>query len=274
MKRSALALAAALALLPLSALAHKAWIMPSETVVSGANPTITVDAAVSNDLFYFNHQPLRGDIVVTAPDGSIVPAANAATGKLRSTFDVELAQQGTYRIGSASADGNRRIETYVTNGNPTRTVLVPSNKGLELVPDAAVHPNDLFAGEKSGFVLLLDGKPSAGTTVTVIPGGSRYRNAQDEQVLKTDAKGHVEINWPTAGMYGLQASVGPARGEGGPGGAGGKPAGEGKPPQGAPAAQQGQPPQGAAPGEGGRRPMPNDGIRRASYVVTLEVLPQ
>ena len=45
--------------LPLSAQAHRAWMLPSATVLSGEDPWITVDAAVSNDLFYFEHFPLR-----------------------------------------------------------------------------------------------------------------------------------------------------------------------------------------------------------------------
>ena len=60
MKRP-LVLIALLAALPVTALAHKAWLLPSQTVLAGEAPWITVDAAVSNDLFYFNHVPLRLD---------------------------------------------------------------------------------------------------------------------------------------------------------------------------------------------------------------------
>src|SRR5688500_7440301 len=99
MKRSVFALSLALACLPFGALAHKAWLLPSQTVVAGEDPVITVDAAVSNDLFYFNHVPLRlENLRITAPDGSAVQPANPATGKYRSVFDVALDQQGTYRI--------------------------------------------------------------------------------------------------------------------------------------------------------------------------------
>jgi uncharacterized GH25 family protein len=58
MKRTALALVVSLAVMPFTAMAHKAWLQPSETVLAGADPWVTVDAAVSNDLFYFNHVPL------------------------------------------------------------------------------------------------------------------------------------------------------------------------------------------------------------------------
>jgi len=80
-KWAALALAICV---PLSANAHRTWMLPSATVLSGNDPWVTVDAAVSNDLFYFEHFPLRLDgLQVTAPDGSVAKpemprAANTA----------------------------------------------------------------------------------------------------------------------------------------------------------------------------------------------------
>ena len=101
--RKLFAIAIALAL-PLSAQAHKTWLLPSETVLSAEDPWITVDAAVSNDLFYFNHVPLRLEsLAITGPDGSAVNAENNATGKYRSTFDVHLTTPGTYRIAVVNA---------------------------------------------------------------------------------------------------------------------------------------------------------------------------
>src|SRR5688500_9323949 len=99
MKRTALALVLSLAVLPFTAMAHKAWLQPSEPVLAGADPWVTVDAAVSNDLFYFNHVPLPLErLAITTPDGGKADAQNGATGKYRSVFDVQLKQQGTYRI--------------------------------------------------------------------------------------------------------------------------------------------------------------------------------
>ncbi len=135
LKWTALALAVTL---PLSAQAHRAWMLPSSTVLSGEEPWITVDAAVSNDLFYFEHFPLQlegigkplqmpartpqaaqGDkpatpapapmrrpankLVILAPDGSEVDAQNGAVGRYRSTFDVHLTQKGTYKLAVASS---------------------------------------------------------------------------------------------------------------------------------------------------------------------------
>jgi len=227
--------------LPLAANAHKAWLLPSATVAT-ADQWITVDAAVSNDLFYFNHVPLRlNALSIIAPDGSSVAAHNTSTGKYRSTFDVQLQQSGTYKLAVVNqgmfatyedggtrrrwrgsperfttevpanaknltvSQSQTRVETFVTAGAPTTRALAPSNIGLELVP--VTHPNDLYAGEAASFRFLLDGKPAAALPVTVIPGGTRYRDNQEEMQLTTDEQGTLHITWPQPGMYWLEAQV-------------------------------------------------------------------
>jgi hypothetical protein len=53
--------------------AHEVWMLPSSTVLSSTG-YVTVDGAVSNDLFYFNYRPMaiRDNLFITAPDGSAV----------------------------------------------------------------------------------------------------------------------------------------------------------------------------------------------------------
>ncbi len=110
---SSLSLALAIAAtLSFPALAHKQWLVPSSTVVAGNDPWVTVDAAVSNQLYYPDHVPMRLDnIVITAPDGSMLKPQNPATGKYRSVFDVQLAQEGTYRISNLNAGVSARWDT-------------------------------------------------------------------------------------------------------------------------------------------------------------------
>lgn len=228
--------------LPLAAQAHKMWMVPSATVISGDDAWVTVDAAVSNDLYYPDHFPARLDtLVITAPDGSTVKPENAATGKYRSTFDVPVPQKGTYRLALVNQglfanyelDGQKkrwrgtpaefkgaipagaknvavsemasRVETFVTQGSPSDGALKPVGKGLELVPVS--QPNDLMAGEKATFRLLLDGKPAANLKVVAINGATRYRNAQDEMDTTTDSDGKFSFTWPAAGMYWVNAST-------------------------------------------------------------------
>ena len=268
MKRTALALVLSLAVMPFTAMAHKAWLQPSETVLAGADPWVTVDAAVSNDLFYFNHVPLPLErLAITAPDGGKADAQNGATGRYRSVFDVQLKQQGTYRIamvnsglsaswdeggktkrwrGTAAAFASEvpkdakdlkvtqsvgRVETFVTNGSPNDTALKPVGEGIELLP--VTHPNDLFAGEQAKFKLQIDGKPAVGLEIEIVRGGTRYRNAQEEIKAKTDANGEFSVTWPEAGMYWLETVS-----------------------------------------EDANTSLPQAKQRRLSYVATLEVLPQ
>jgi len=282
-----IAIGAVAALAAPAALAHRMWMIASSTSVSGTDNWVTVDAAVSNDLFFFDHQPIRVAPTVLQPDGTEGTVENHAVGKFRATFDVHLTQQGTYRIGvvnrgvfgSYQLNGERKMiprgttvdklasvipagatdvqtaesvsrnEIYVTQGAPTTTVFKPTGKGIELVP--VTHPNDLVVGEPATFQFLLDGKPAPDLFVTVIPGGIRYRDALKQQDLKTGADGKVSINWPDPGLYWV--NVTPTRpreeGAGGPG-------------MGAPGAGG---PQGA-----GRPAGPPQ--RRVSYVTTVEVL--
>lgn len=285
-------------ILPGAAQAHRQWMIPSSTVLSGTDSWVTVDAAVSNDLFYFEHNPMRIEgIKATAPDGTDVKIENPGSGKYRSTFDVHLTQPGTYRIAAVStmlmgsytlngkqerlprgttketlataipagatnvqtAEASNRNEIFVTLGAPTTTLFKPTGVGIELVP--TTHPNDLVSGEAASFQFLLDGKPASGLKVTVIPGGIRYRDALGQMDLTADKEGKVAITWPTPGMYWLNASVGGGR-EGGPGGPGGM-GGPGGPGAGAPGAGS-PPPLPAAPAGQPRR--------RAGYITTLEVL--
>lgn len=222
-----------------AAQAHSVWLLPSSTVVSKTQ-WITVDAAVSNDLFYFNHQPLALDALrVSGPDGKALLVDKLLRGHLRSVFDVELRDKGSYRLAVVNAGlfasyqlngENRRwrgtaadfahavpagatalkvgevisrVETFVTVGAPSP--LMTEGKGLELLPEQ--HPNDLFSGETTRFRLTVDGEPKAGIEVSVLRGNSRYRNQPEEIKAKTDADGRFAITWPQPGMYLLSAEA-------------------------------------------------------------------
>lgn len=241
LKLAVLALAAS-SVLSVSAYAHRTWLLPSATVLSGKDNWVTVDAAVSNDLFYFEHQPLQiENLSVMAPDGTAATPENIAKGRYRNTFDVKLSQTGTYKMmvlnqgafASYKLDGQQkrmrgkadsiesqippnatdvkitenqgRIEIFVTSGKPTETTLKTTGVGLELVP--VTHPNNLVAGEKATFRLTLDGQPAAGLDVEIVPGGIRYRNKLNDTKATTDESGTFSVTWPAPGMYWIHAST-------------------------------------------------------------------
>ncbi len=221
--------------------AHRAWMLPSATVLSGEQAWVTVDGAVSNSLFYFEHHPLNLDeLQIRSPSGSPVLAQNKAIGKYRSIFDAELIEDGTYTFeirnqgvfGSYVIDGerkrwrgtaadagdipgeaqevrlseiDRRMQVFVTKGAPTHENLEPTGEGLEMIP--MTHPNDLFAGEVSQLQFTIDGKPAPGLDVTLIRDGIRYRDQVGERVLTTNAEGSVEVHWQEPGMYWLEVEA-------------------------------------------------------------------
>lgn len=279
------------------AAAPRSWMLPSETMLVGSgNEWITVDAALSTDLYYYDHAAQNWEPVAVAPDGSNVAVENRAKGRLRQTFDLHVVQRGTYKLaivsesvsGSYVIDGERkmlprgttpstlaqalpagatdiwsavnvsRIETFTTAGEPSTTVFKPTGKGLEMVP--VTHPTELLQGEAATFQFMLDGKPAADLTVSAVNGGVRYRGDIQQLNLKTDAEGKVTITWPDAGMWWVSASSVGNRSEN----AAGSVALSGLT---SPATST------VATGGAPQRPM-TPPQPRASYAMTVEVLPQ
>ena len=231
----------------LNANAHRAWILPYETVKAGDSGWVTFDMAVSNDIFQIDHGAGRAEgITVLTPDGKMEEPKNLFTGQLRTSFDVNLLQQGTYKVFTASnslsarwedADGKRGFwpergakansadlvtaipkdakNIEVTQGSRRIETFVTLGKPSTstLVPTnegfelvPITHPNDLAVSEPAEFKFLIDGKPAVGAKVTIIASGSRYRNAAEEQVLETDKNGVVKVQWKKTGAYWLGAS--------------------------------------------------------------------
>ncbi|MDP3856749.1 MAG: DUF4198 domain-containing protein [Stagnimonas sp.] len=232
--------------LPFAAQAHKAWLQPSKTVLS-VNQWVTVDAASSTDPFVKDHNPQRLEpLRITAPDGSELAPENAHTGKLRSSFDLQLKQAGTYRIAlvnnglNASWEENGQRRMWPPRGQPfsaegfakevpaqaDKLKVVASQRRTETFVTAgkpsetALKPtgiglelqpitgvNDLYADEPARFRFLLDGKPAAGLKVEVVADGVRYRDAVNEIEVRTGADGSFELRWPQPGLYWLSTAV-------------------------------------------------------------------
>lgn len=241
--RTVLVTTALFALAAQPVFAHRFWIIPSSSTLSGEKPWITVDAAISNSLFFPDHAaPAVEWFTVTGPDAKEVPLQNASKGRYRTTFDVELAVPGTYKIATVrsflfasweeggetkrwrgtAADFAKeglkgkpglelsrtesRVETFVTAGDTSEEVLKPTGKGLELVL-AKNHPNDLFSGEKATFILHKDGVPAAGAKILFIKGDGRYRDDAGEVKITAGEDGSFQIEPKEAGRYWLSAST-------------------------------------------------------------------
>ncbi|GAA0788286.1 DUF4198 domain-containing protein [Marinobacterium sediminicola] len=224
-----------------TAQAHRAWMLPSATVLSGDNAWVTVDGAVSNSLFYFEHHPLRLErLEILSPTGAQVEAQNRAEGRYRSMFDVELTEEGTYtlqmhrqgafaryqldgepkrwsgpvnRIDEIPANAtdlqvseiDSRMQVFVTRGEPSNANFKPTGQGIELLP--LTHPNDLVTEEPVSFQFLVDGNPAEGLSLLLIRDGIRYRDQVGEIELTTNAEGRVELVFDEPGMYWLEVEL-------------------------------------------------------------------
>ena len=246
-------LAAVLACLAVSASAHRTWLLPTATNVETRDGWVTIDAAVSENLFDYDSNALSLDgVVIIGPDGATMAAPPVLAGKLRNSIDLKLAKDGTYKIALVTksvmasykdkaggemkrfrgteaafakevpADApelrvtrmHARLETFVTSNAPSTAALKPSGEGLEMVP--VTHPNDLRAGEVAKWRFQLDGKALPNFAFSLVPGGVRYRSVLGEIRVNTDAKGEASVTLPEAGMYWLNASY-PANTGKGPG---------------------------------------------------------
>lgn len=225
----------------LSAEAHRAWILPQETQLSGEDRWVGFEAAVSNDIFVANyHAGFFGNVEVAQPDGEKGSIENLHTGKYRNVFDVQLEKEGTYKVFTASngmramwqEDGKRRMypgrgEQYTPEGFAKNvpekadnlrvmqssrrmetfvTLGAPNDTALQptgkgLELVPVTHPNDLYAGEKATFKFLIDGEPAEGAELTAIREGTRYRNQQNEITAVANKKGEVTLTWNGAGRY-------------------------------------------------------------------------
>jgi len=224
--------------------AARAWLLPSQTVLARSGGWVAVDAAMADDLFSVNQgvMQIENALTVTGPDGAAVTPQNPFKGRSRSVFDLELRQPGTYRITvadtavmarwkgeegkppkrwrgpvadmAANIPANapelevelvqRRVETFVSVGTPSEQKTT-KGEGIELVP--LQHPNDLYAGEKAKLRFLVDGKPVKDLGVELVAGGTRYRDAPEEKIFKTDANGEITVTWPAPGLYWLDVGL-------------------------------------------------------------------
>lgn len=244
--RLAMISAATLLALTLStpAQAHRPWLLPSASEVDGKEPWVTVDAAVSENLFDIDTSAIKLDtLTITGPDGASVKPDNLLTGKQRASAEVKLSQPGTYKFSltnatamasytvngetkrwrgpvseleksiPAQAEGlqvsrtHQRLETYVSANQSNDKVLAPTGAGLELLPLS--HPTELLAGERARFRVLLNGKPLANQVVAIVPGGVRQRGVLKDFAATSDAKGEFSVTWPFAQTYWLQTSYPP-----------------------------------------------------------------
>lgn len=235
-------LAFALAGIATSAHAHRPWLYPQQTLVEAKQAWVTIDGVISEGLFEVDHVAFKLDkAVITGPDGRTLPTPVPLTGRQRSSIDLQLPLDGTYRIAIVNrnvmgsykaANGeqkrfrtteddlakevpagvadlkltrtHQRVETFVSANKPSDGALKPSGSGLELVP--LTNPTDLRSGESARWRFTLDGKALPNHPFSLVPGGVKHRGVLGEIRLTTDANGEANVKLPAAGMYYLSAA--------------------------------------------------------------------
>ncbi len=210
--------------------AHMPQLLPS-AFDAGQRDHITVQATFGEDAFVPEIAMRDAPFALVLPDGSAGPVGPVTYLRDLAIFEADLKGPGTYRITSgqrlgrmgkmfqvggkwliAGEDGKppadaasvtvqstTLADAYVTRGQPSTAALKPRNQGLEIQP--ITHPSSIAAGSGAAFVLLFDGKPLAGTDVTLFRAAGNHDGRKVAAQLKSDAAGKFMLKPDDAGNY-------------------------------------------------------------------------
>lgn len=220
--------------------AHTVWVMPNQFVLSTTGSWVSADVSAGNMTFVADKGISPDGMRLVNPKGEVETIKHKYQGKRKSQVDVELLQEGTYRL--EMAGGARYFTSYVVNGErkrlmadkearvkelpagatevstslnrsrslsfitvnkPTQKVLELANEGLEF--KSSVHPADIVAGEAVTFTFFIDGKPAANVELTLSVSGERYRDEAGRIQATTDATGTFSYTPKAAGTFLIEA---------------------------------------------------------------------
>ncbi|WP_027858009.1 DUF4198 domain-containing protein [Marinobacterium jannaschii] len=225
--------------------AHPVYMLPGDFSLSSDKAEwVSVDVSASHTVFSADKGIGLQDLKIISPDGHSSRIGSYFKGQRRSVFDLELQQEGTYKLkiqgkpgvmtfykigkrgtekrgffdkieartqlpkGAYDAESirfSRQSLSFVTRKAPSRGALTLSGKGFEL--EALTHPNDIVSGEGAEMKLLMDGKPVTGAEVEITRSGTKYRNDRESLKLITKEDGLINFTPATAGPYMLTASL-------------------------------------------------------------------
>ncbi|MEM9742716.1 MAG: DUF4198 domain-containing protein [Pseudomonadota bacterium] len=233
-------LSAALLCVATAASAHDIYIWPSFFAVSmEEGGHVPVDITASHTTYRPDFAMASDGLWVYGVDGKRIQRPGAYyQGMRRATFDLPIAESGTYALKyksgpsyftsyvigrsdepkflrankvEAAAEVPKKAKdvkttaylsvgmSYVTNNAPTEEVLAPTNVGFELVP--VTHPADYVTGEEIELSLLRDGNPVADEAVVVELEGPNYREQPVVMELASDQNGRVMFTPDHGGRY-------------------------------------------------------------------------
>lgn len=216
------------------------YVLPSDTLLSGNSAWVSFDAAYADFIFTAKESIDSKTLSVTAPNGKKAELHGLTEGKVRSTFEVELTEEGTYAATSfrkyyyvkyskdgekklkkwrgskaefeekikdkAFADSIKQVRNYTLRADTFVSLGEPSDNGLKAEDlgfdfDFITHPNNYVVGEKAEFILKKNGKPVPNAVIKVERGGARFNPSRDLTRVTTDENGHFSVTWKKQGQY-------------------------------------------------------------------------
>jgi uncharacterized GH25 family protein len=214
-----------------TAAAHMPYVLPTLFDI-GAGDHITVTASFAEDAFVPDIAMRDAPFHLIRPDGTRGEVGPVTYLRDLSIFEADTKADGTYRITTGQRAGRKSTmyndgtqwviqgeegakipagaatvtvqsmtlaEAYVSRGVPNDVALKPLGQALEIQPIS--HPNTLAANSDAHFVLLFDGKPLAGTDITLFRSAGVYDGKKVAATVKSDAKGGFTLTPPDAGTY-------------------------------------------------------------------------
>lgn len=233
-----------LALSAFASNAHDIYIWPSYFTLDAEKPThVTVDITASHTTFRPDFAMPSSGVKAFGVDGKQIRRVGPYfQGARRATFDLAIAEQGTYalvyergpsyfsrytvgkretekRLRASKSEAlkkmgknGKNLETskyftvamsYVTNKAPTDIVLQPKNSGFEVVP--VTHPADYVTGEDIQMKLLFEGQPVSDLSLKIEKEGPQYQEEPLVLDLKSDDNGVVNFSVEEGGRFMLTA---------------------------------------------------------------------
>ena len=234
MSRQPAALLATFLVLAGPAAAHTGYLKPNlfNTPQRGH---VTVEASFGEEMFVPDVVMKADDYHVVTPAGAKVKTGAVTYLRDLALFEVDLPENGTYRISTGVREGAKRkmalvngkwepvreregvpagarvaeaqsitrSDLYVSKGPASDKALTPAGTGLEIIPLS--HPNRLDPGAALPVRLLLDGKPVSGVAISLH--GPDLPDEEDAKAVTvtTDKDGRASIALPREGAFLLLA---------------------------------------------------------------------
>lgn len=225
-----------------TAQAHNVWVKPSGNALEASDQQLfSVDVSRSETPFIAAYNHGVKNLSVLAPSGNQASYSAAFSGATKESFEVKLAEHGTYLLQTAPTTvylstyknkageeqrgvfakdeldkipgGAKLLDTvemkiistsYVSLGKDSTISSKLYNNGFALVP--LTHPNKVKVGETFKVQALLNGKPSESDSISVINNNQYFKQTLIFKPTKLE-NGIYEVTFSNPGQYLVSAAA-------------------------------------------------------------------